>query len=403
MTLSSPPQTIWKGRQILVTSIADVTDDSSGDEYISDDSRGELQRETKTSRPRIDLAAQQSTDVFSLRKAAYSTAIKYSSEMPPRETGRNLAGVRSLNRRGNRRPLPPGPEVMSCISEATMALATAELDRAEHLTLQAMKMNPEVFQAHNLLSEIHAARGDTEKSISVAWNGAHTRPRDIRMWKRVASMILSRDHIDREESLRDALYCFSRIVTVDRHNLEARYERAALNHKLGHRKKAVAEYEFILNHLLPDDFNVLRHLAAVCNEMQDSSRALKRYEIALDHTKQGSNKLEQLLTWSDVNVLAELYLLSGKFEEGLAQVKKISRHLLGRSAEHIWDSVQEDDRELDAEHEPRRLRIPDFDPKAHSLTSYGTGLPLEIRVKLGLLRLSLGEAHSNEAMVNEKR
>lgn len=306
----------------------------------------------------------------------------------------------TIVRRGYRKPVEPGPEVMKCVSEATMALAGGELDEAEELTLQALKMNPEVFQAHNLLSEIHAARGDMDKSISVAWNGAHTRPRDVRMWKRVASLILNRDNVDREECLRDALYCYSRIVTVDRYNVEARYERAAINRELGYRKKAVTEYEFMLKYLLPNDTAVLRHLADACNEMEDSVRALKQYEIALQFMQDGLSEARPRLTWSDINIIADLYILSGQPERGLIQVKRASRYLLGRSQETFWDDVQDDDREWDAHDVPRRTNNLDFKVDAHDPTTYGSGLPLEIRVKLGILRLSCGKAHRPEAMVS---
>ena len=281
-----------------------------------------------------------------------------------------------------------------------MALASGELDKAEDLTLQALKMNPEVFQAHNLLSEVHAARGDMDKSISVAWNGAHTRPRDIRMWKQVALLILHRDDINREECLRDALYCYSRIVAVDRYNVEARYERAAINRELGYKKKAVTEYEFMLNYLLPNDSVVLRHLADICNEMEDSPRALRHYETAFRKTQELTSDIRPSLTWSDINIIAELYILSRNPSQGLIEVKRASRYLLGRSCQTYWDEEQDDDREWDAQDIPRRIDRPGFEAGMYDQTYYGIGLPLEIRVKLGILRLSSGQLHRNEAMVS---
>ena len=375
-------------------------DSCSEDEFLSDDEMAQMQ--AKAHDPQIG----ESVKLHAAEDMAPPQAVHHQSQnrLTKRLRRDHLCSkVREVPKvlRGFRKPVEPGPEVMNCLSEATMAFASGESDRAEELTLKALQMNPEVFQAHNLLSEIHAARGDMVKSISVAWNGAHTRPRDVRMWRQVASLILGQDNTDREECLRDALYCYSRIIAVDRCNIEARYQRAALNKELGYRKKAVVEYEYLLTYLLPHNTTVLRHLAHTCIEMNDAERALTQYEYAMNDEHQSSMNALPSFNWSDINVLAELYIARGKHDAGLVQIKRLSRRLLGRSKEAFWDDDTDDDREWDVRDIPRRTENKGFKTEAYGQETYGQGLPLDIRVKLGVLRLFCGKDSYSEALVSD--
>jgi general transcription factor 3C polypeptide 3 (transcription factor C subunit 4) len=62
---------------------------------------------------------------------------------------------------------------------------------------------------------------------------------------------------------------------------------------------------------------------------------------------------------------------------------------LGRGTEEFWDEVLGDDREWDLDNE-RRALVSSFDCENFPITSYGSGLPLEFRIKLGVYRLHLG-------------
>ena len=302
-------------------------------------------------------------------------------------------------KRGLRKPLEPGMEFTAEFSQATVAFANGDYEKAELYTLKALQLNPEVFQAHNLLSEIHAARGDKEKAINAAWNGAHTRPRDTKMWARVAGLILEQEGEGRELRLKDALYCYARIITVDRHNIEARQRRAAINRELGYKRKVISEYEYLLR-LFPQDITLIRHLADIYTEVNEADKALHHYESHTARACSEDDALGSILTWSDVNIIAELYIILGKFKEGLMKVRRLCRRLLGRQDDHIWDSVESDDREWDLDHEPRRSKTSGFVADAHGRAFYGEGLPMELRVKLGTFRLLSDGENLNEALVS---
>ena len=277
-----------------------------------------------------------------------------------------------------------------------MAFIDNDYDEAEHLTLQALLINPEMYSAHSLLSEIHAARGDTDKALTAAWNGAHTRPRDTEMWSRIARLILERDAEPRTSTVRDAIYCYTRIISVDKNNVEARYQRAALNRELQSYKKVVSDYEQLARYL-PHDLTVLRHLAEAYIDLGEPDRALQHYLVSISHFQATEPTDPTTFTWSDVNIVAELRSFQKGFQEGLTQTKSLSRWLLGRRNELCWQNFDEDDREWDVDDQPRRIEVPGFVPDRYEAASYGDGLPLELRIKLGVFRLRSEDIE--EAMV----
>lgn len=302
-------------------------------------------------------------------------------------------------KKGLRKPFEPTPEFKALHSQATMAFIDRKYEEAENLTLQALLINPEMYPAHNLLSEIHAARGDKEKALSAAWNGAHTRPRDPEMWSRIARLILERDDEDRDSILRDAIYCYNRILYVDASNVEARYQRAALNHELGHKRKAANEYEQLIKQL-PHDTTVLRHLAEIYIDLDEPDSALNHYETSMRHFQSVEPYDVTSFTWSDVNIVCELYGVQRRFDDGITVLKTLSRWLLGRAEENCWETFEEDDREWDLEDEPRRSNLPGFVPGIFEKASYGDGLPLELRVKLGVFRLKSENQNLMEAIAS---
>ena len=302
-------------------------------------------------------------------------------------------------KRGLRKPIEPTIEFKQLHSQATIAFVEHRYEAAEQLTLHALLINPEMYEAHNLLSEIHAARGDKDKALSAAWNGAHTRPRDPEMWSRIARLILERDSTDKDTSIRDAMYCYNRVIAVETNNVEARYQRAALNHELGYKKKAANEYEY-LRKQLPHDTTVLRHLAEISIEIEEPDRALRHYTDTIAHFQTIEPDLVTSFTWSDVNIVTELYGFQQRYDEGLVELKSLARWLLGRRKDFYWHSFIQDDREWDLEDEPRRVEVPQYMRGEHGASTYGDGLPLELRIKLGIFRLRAAGNDLEEAIAS---
>ncbi|KAH8700588.1 hypothetical protein BGW36DRAFT_132126 [Talaromyces proteolyticus] len=329
------------------------------------------------------------------------------SSSPPRKRPRRGRGPFSGRygarggkgiKRGPRRPLEPSPEFKMLHSQATEAFIDGDYDRAIELVQRAILVNPEMFAAHSLLSEIFLARGEDDKAISALFSGAHTKPRDPTVWYKVSKLIQERSGEDRQKALNDMVYCFSRIIEIDPKSYNARFQRAAAYRELGSNGRAATEYERILKEI-PHNIRALRHLAETYIDMQEVQKAIRYYTNSIEYYMSHETDESLEFSWSDVNICVELYAYIGQYESGLQLLKSVSRWLVGRKDDKIWDS-EDDDREWDAADSPRRIKTNGFIPGVFPIQSYGLGLPMELRIKLGIYRLKLGERYYNEALTH---
>ncbi|KAL8701755.1 MAG: hypothetical protein Q9201_004736 [Fulgogasparrea decipioides] len=314
-----------------------------------------------------------------------------------RDSGETIRPSQKGIKRGQRKPLEPSQEFKSLHAQATMAFIDADYDSAEDLILQAIRMNPEMYAAFSLLAEIDTARGNHDSALTALFHGAHTRPRDLHVWTTVGQLLLARASDDDKSALTDALYCYVRIVQLDPKNIDARQQRAALNRKLGHKGRAATDYEHLLK-LLPHDLSVLRTLAEIYTEMRVAQRAIEHYDRSIQFYQTKEPDQARTVSWSDVNIYIELLANKGRYLEAISKVKSISRWLLGRRGDVVWDDLDQDDREWDLEDHPRRVQVQGFRTGYFPDISYGKGMPLELRVKLGTLRLRAMDFQLEEAL-----
>ncbi|GMG37293.1 unnamed protein product [Aspergillus oryzae var. brunneus] len=302
-------------------------------------------------------------------------------------------------KRGPRKPLEPSPEFKILHSEATSAFIDGDYDRAIELVKQAIQINPEMFAAHSLLSEIWLAQGHKDKALTALFSGAHTRPKDPTVWAKVARMILERAGEDRQSALNDVVYCYSRVIDVNPKNFNVRFQRAAIYRELGYNGRAATEYERILKEL-PHNARALRHIAEIYIDLNDVQKAVDHWADSVEYFLSLDPEEAPEFSWSDVNIYAELYGYLSQPEKGLWALKTLSRWLLGRKNDTMWEDFDEDDREWDVSDSPRRIKADGYEPGRWPRDSYGLGLPLELRIKLGLFRLRMGYQHKDEALVS---
>ncbi|PGH19184.1 hypothetical protein AJ80_04154 [Polytolypa hystricis UAMH7299] len=300
-------------------------------------------------------------------------------------------------KRGPRKPLEPSAEFKSLHSAATSAFIDSDYDRAIVLVKQAIQINPEMFAAHSLLSEIFLAQGHKDKALAALFSGAHTRPKDPTVWMNVAELILDRAGNDKASALQDVVYCYSRAIEIDQTNYKVRFQRAAIYRELGYNGKAAQEYERLLKDL-PHNTIALRQLAEIYIDLNDVERARNHYDNSISYyTSLGLEEAADF-TWSDVNIYVELFSYLNDFAQGISVLKSLARWLLGRKDDVQWDTIREDDREWDVDDYPRRVDMPWFIQGQYPVDTYGQGLPLELRMKLGVYRLKLGVKYRDEAL-----
>ncbi|KAE8148515.1 TPR-like protein [Aspergillus avenaceus] len=300
-------------------------------------------------------------------------------------------------KRGPRKPLEPSPEFKILHSEATSAFIDGDYDRAVDLVKQAIQINPEMFAAHSLLSEIWLAQGHKDKALTALFSGAHTRPKDPTVWAKVARMILERAGDDRQSALNDVIYCYSRVLDINPRNYNTRFQRAAIYRELGYNGRAATEYERILKDI-PHNARALRHVAETYIDLNDVQKAIDLWADSVDYYLSLDPEDAPEFSWSDVNIYAEMYGYLNQHHKGLEALKSLARWLLGRGEDMMWEDFDQDDREWDASDSPRRIKVDGYEPGRWPRDSYGLGLPLELRIKLGLFRLKMGYEHKDEAL-----
>ncbi|KAI9806066.1 MAG: transcription factor TFIIIC subunit tfc4 [Piccolia ochrophora] len=293
-------------------------------------------------------------------------------------------------RRGPAKQAEPSLEIKLLLSKANDAFINKDYDLVEEIATNVIQMNPETYAAHTLLSGVFLERGEIQLGVVAQMSAAHLRPRNTGLWRRCVDLIMENAAEIRASYLNDAIYCCSRILKVDSKDFEARYQRASLLRELGHAKRAASELEQMLG-MVPNDINVLRPLAEVYIDIGEVDKAEAHYRNRIAAAWKADGPPDDTLSWSDVNIFVELFGLQGQYLQGVEELRRLSRWFLGRRAEAYWDDIRDDDREWDAGDEPRRNAIPTFVPGLFPPSTYGDGLPLELRVKLGLYRLKLGQ------------
>ncbi|KAI9849713.1 MAG: transcription factor TFIIIC subunit tfc4 [Sclerophora amabilis] len=301
--------------------------------------------------------------------------------------------------RGPRKPVEPSLEIKLLLSQANSAFVSGEYEKVEEITNRVIQMNAEIYAAHALLSGVFLERGEIQMAIVASISAAHLRPKDPALWRNCATLILENGREDRAKYLNDAIYCYTRIIGINPKDFESRFERAVLLRELGHQGRAVRELEQILT-MLPQDPTVLRQLAEIYIDLGEIEKAKQRYReyIAYDSTAVAPPPIH--FDWSDVNIYVELFGYQGEYADGIKELKSLSRWVLGRREEDYWDEIQDDDREWDYSENPRRSKVNGYISGRFDQSCYGQGLPLELRVKLGVYRLKQAEEHFGEAMTH---
>ena len=267
--------------------------------------------------------------------------------------------------------------------------------KALELIIQAIEINPEIFSAHTLLCEIYLTQGEQQKAVSALWMGAHAFPRDPFVWQQCIDTCLQRTTYDRTIAWNQASYGLQQLLKLDIDDLDVRFQYASALAKVGRFQPCITQLTKYLLPKMPHNSSCLKLCGECAQDLGRMNWALQNYEDTIEHYKKNGMKEDDAFEWMDVNSYSDLISKQQgdtheNIEEAIKVCKQLSRWLLGREQERFWDDVTEDDREFDAEDDPRRSLLDDFQPGGFEQEAYGVGLPLEVRAQLGIFRLRLG-------------
>lgn len=185
------------------------------------------------------------------------------------------------------------------------------------------------------------------------------------------------------------MYCYGAIIRKNKVDLDARFQRAECARMLGIWNRAFSDLNMVMNDD-PHNSAVLAQFAKLCQDVGDMPKAIVTYEKHFDYYRNIGLSEKEHFTWQDVGTYVDLLLKKGETAEAMVKMKQLGRWLCGREDEVYWDEHLNDDRELDQMHYPRRLEESRFIPNLYPEQDYGEAFPLDLRGKLGVMRLKLG-------------
>jgi len=293
--------------------------------------------------------------------------------------------------RGPRTTIDPGEDFIKVYNEALDAfIEKRETEKAQRLVLRAIGLNPEIFAAHSLLADIHFAKGDVDSGMDALIVGLHGHLNDVELWRTIADRILNIADESYQKRVERAMYCYGAILRKDPKDIDARFQRAECARIIGAWNKAFGDFDVLLQSD-PHNSSILAQFTKLCQDLGDLSKARIVYEDHFDHYKNVGITEEDHYTWQDIGVYVDLLVQAGETANAIVMLKRLARLFTGRGDELYWEEHVEDDREFDQNHYPRRLQETRFEPNVHPEHQYGEALPLDLRGKLGILRLKLND------------
>lgn len=293
-------------------------------------------------------------------------------------------------------PRPPAPltgPIKRRLGEANSFFLDRKFVEARNKAWEIIQLNAETYEAYTLLATIYEELNDTEKSLEMRWRGCHLRPKIPDLWIDLAEEYEERGNLVRADA------CYRAAIRFIPYSVKARLGKARVLTRAKRFKTAVQEYEKILNKWDPLNFTatcqlVLSYLDKGDDESVQKARVL--YKETFDRLRQQEDP-EDMIDWDDLVKYAGIFERQGKdYAIALRELKSFARWLVGRDEQVLFDKVTENDCEWDID-DTRRLEINGFRADEFPSSTYGEGIPLELRIKLGLLRLHLGDFP--EAMV----
>ncbi|RMZ70279.1 transcription factor tfiiic complex subunit sfc4 [Pyrenophora seminiperda CCB06] len=253
-----------------------------------------------------------------------------------------------------------------------------------------------------------SSRGRAD-SLSVLLAGAPTK-RDPDLWQYIIERIQKLDpklhpEFTDENKSSKILSCLNEIILLN-NDYEARSYKLEILAQRGRSTKCVSLGVKMLKTRKEQgedpDTSVLKIMAMMGTISSKQTRLhlprlVESFEEAIViFTQPDRDPVNNELDWELINIYLDLLDRAGSYDIGISKLRQLSRWKQCRRAETFWDELK-DDREFDIEDEPRRITVSGFVRKAQDAT-YGSALPSEIRVKLGLFRLRKGKDEFSEAM-----
>ncbi|ESZ97604.1 hypothetical protein SBOR_2005 [Sclerotinia borealis F-4128] len=317
-----------------------------------------------------------------------------SSKKGRRSRGSRRGKGRRPGIRGPRKAAEPTGDIKLRLSQANQAFLQGRCEDARDIASEIIRINAETYEAWTLMASCFKELGEYNSAVKALMIAATWRPKHPGPWYSALYFALNETGDLRSEFLISAQYASQQILRANSQDLEARRIKASIMLERRNLHHAAKEYE-IIHKRVPFDAEIVQTLASIYVDLGQIEVAKDLYVKTLKDFKNADADTDAVFGWTDAYAYIQLFGLMEKYEDGIKELRSVARWLVGRSGEDFWDNFIDDDREWDDD-DLRRAECSQFDPKTYSSDTYGPSLPVELRIKLGLYRLSLG--HHMEAL-----
>ncbi len=331
----------------------------------------------------------------SLEKLRTDREFFQASQNPGRRKNDIVARGGYKGPRGPRKAAEPTGDIKARLGEAAKAFLVGNYLQAKDICQEIIRINAETHEAWTTVASCFMELGYTDKALTAHTFAATLQPKNVSGWLRCAERFLEETGKRRGIYLTSAFYCYSAALKADVKNIEARLGKARILVEKNNYAAATLEYKKVLP-LQPRNLELVRDLCAGYYDIGELENAATLFHETFAQFMEKPSAYKEVLDWSDLNSYIAIRQELGHHEFAIKELASISRWMLGRGSEDFWNNVTGDDREWDAD-DSRRVEVSGFTKYRFPLSTYGDGLPLELRTKLGISRVELG--YNEEAMV----
>ena len=164
-----------------------------------------------------------------------------------------------------------------------------------------ISVSPNLEEPYLILSQIYEEEKDDEKCLFFLMLAAQCSRGDKNIWIKCCN------YNKKLGNYRQAEYCITRALKLDKKNLFILYERGLLNEELGDIFKAIRIYTVLLS--LYPNYEILLHIFMLCERTQNYDKAITIFEDFYDKLP-SKNKIEAII------FLYGLYIKQKKFLKG---------------------------------------------------------------------------------------
>ncbi|KAG2491648.1 hypothetical protein HYH03_010018 [Edaphochlamys debaryana] len=233
------------------------------------------------------------------------------------EPKRGRSRYRYRKKAGRRKRGVP-EEVVQKMGEANMMYASGQYEQAIQLLTEVIKEHPNTADPYHTLGLLYEAMGNQRKSLDFFMIAAHLSPKDVALWKRLALMSTNLGFY------RQAIYCLTKAIARNKADLDAVWDRAVLFAQVGDHDRALAQFALVAKHR-PGDPEVPIMLARLHHHRSEPLKAIQVLEAHVrDHPT--------AVNLTQINILAELYMDRGGYEEAHSLIQRTAPVLCGDSA-----------------------------------------------------------------------